>query len=194
VIRTIDTLSNWIGRCERGLVRVLVLALPVMILVNVAGRALRAPIYWMDELAVLSMVWLAMLGLSLTIRSRDAVAVTILQDALPPAAVKVLRMSADALTLLFALALLVLCYLWFDPVLLISVDFDLDRFAAESFNFIYQEPTVTLGVPKFWFWLIVPVAAFDTSIHALANLLRTLTAPAPTVAAERETAAAAAGE
>jgi TRAP-type C4-dicarboxylate transport system permease small subunit len=194
VVKAINTLSDWVVRGERGFVRVAVLALPVMILANVIGRALRSPIYWMDELAVLTMVWLAMVGLSLTLKTRDAVAVTMLQDAVAPALVKLLRIAVDLITLGFGLALLYLCYLWFDPLLLMQVNFNLADFAAETFNFMYEEPTATLGIKKFWFWLVVPIAALTTSIHALANLLNTLAEPAAAVAAEREAASAAGAE
>jgi TRAP-type C4-dicarboxylate transport system permease small subunit len=177
-------LSDRIGRCERAFARALVLALPLMILANVAGRALRSPIYWVDELAVLCMVWLTMIGLSLIIRTRDAVAVTMLLDALPAHSLKPMRVAVDVITLGFALALLYLCYLWFDPVLLVRVGFDAEAFAADSFNFMYDEPTATLGVKKVWFWLIVPLAAFTTSVHALANLLKTLSESTAAAAAE----------
>lgn len=175
----IRTLSNLIGRAERGALRTLVLVLPLMILVNVAGRALKAPIFWLDELAVLTMVWLAMLGLSVTLQTREAVSVTLLTDAVPEAARRLLRCAADLVVLGFAVALLVLCWLWFDPLSLWGHGFDFDGFAGESFNFVYQEPTATLGVPKFWFWLILPLVAFTSSIHALANLLDSLRAPHP---------------
>ncbi|MHB0777118.1 TRAP transporter small permease [Halomonas sp. WWR20] len=173
----IRALSHLIGRGERAALRALVLVLPLMVLVNVAGRALKAPIFWLDELAVLTMVWLAMLGLSVTLQTREAVAVTLLTDAVPDAARKLLRCSADLVVLGFAVTLLVLCYLWFDPLTLWRSGFDFDAFAARSFNFIYQEPTATLGVAKFWFWLILPLVAFTSSIHALANLLDSLRAP-----------------
>lgn len=175
----IRALSNLIGHSERAALRALVLILPLMILVNVAGRALKAPIFWLDELAVLTMVWLAMLGLSVTLQTREAVAVTLLTDAVPETACKMLRCTADLVVLGFAVALLVLCYLWFDPLSLWRHGFDFDAFAAQSFNFIYQEPTSTLGVAKFWFWLILPLVAFTSSIHALANLLDSLRAPLP---------------
>lgn len=173
----IRMLSDLIGRGERMALRVLVLVLPLMILVNVAGRALKMPIFWLDEMAVLTMVWLAMLGLSVTLQTRDAVAVTLLTDAVPHGVSKWLRRTADLVVLGFAVALLVLCYLWFDPLTLWRHGFDFGAFSAESFNFIYQEPTATLGVPKFWFWLILPIVAFTSSIHALANLIDSLRTP-----------------
>lgn len=175
----IRALSNMVGRAERAALRALVVVLPLMILANVAGRALKTPIFWLDELAVLTMVWLAMLGLSVTLQRREAVAVTLLVDAVPEAVSKVLRCASDLVVLGFSVALLVLCYLWFDPLALWRNGFDFDAFAADSFNFVYQEPTATLGVPKFWFWLILPLVGLTSSIHALANLLDSLREPHP---------------
>lgn len=173
----IEALSNGFARVERGAVRLLVVALPIMILVNVFGRFFKAPIFWLDELAVLMMVWLAMLGLSITLKSRDAVAVTLLTGAVPPTARKVLQLISDLVVLGFCVALIALCYHWFNPLLLMHSDFNIETFAADSFNYIYQEPTETLGVPKFWFWLILPVVSVTSSVHALANLLRTCRTP-----------------
>lgn len=170
----IRALSNTIGRAERAALRVLVVILPLMILINVASRALKVPIFWLDELAVLTMVWLAMVGLAVTLKTREAVAVTLLIDTVPKNVSNVLQCAADLVVVGFAVALLVLCYMWFDPLALWRNGFNVDAFAADSFNFVYQEPTATLGVPKFWFWVILPLVALTSSIHALANLLDSL--------------------
>ena len=78
---------------------------------------------------------------------------------------------ADAVLLGFAVALLVLCWTWYDPVALVRAGFDSDRFALETFKFIYTEPTNTIGIPKYWVWLAVPAMSTGMSIHALANLV-----------------------
>lgn len=178
MVKAITTLSDRIAQAERALVRLIALALPLMVLANVAGRAMRNPIYWMDELSILLMVWLAMIGMSLTLKTRDAVAVTMLVDAVPPLLMKAMKILTDLLVLVFGIALLVLCYRWFDPLTLMRLGFDTREFSGQTFNFMYQDTTATLGVAKFWFWLVVPLAAFTTSVHALSNLLQTLAAPA----------------
>jgi TRAP-type C4-dicarboxylate transport system permease small subunit len=180
MVKAITAMSDWIARAERGLARAIVLALPLMILANAAGRAVRSPIYWMDELAILTMVWLAMIGMSLTLKTRDAVAVTMVVDVMPPAVMKAMKAVIDALVLVFGVALLVLCYRWFDPLMLMRVGFNIREFSGETFNFMYQDTTATLGIPKFWFWLVVPLTGLTTSVHALSNLLQTLALPAAT--------------
>ena len=194
MVRAITSLSNWIAGIERLVVRVIVIALPLMILANAAGRALRTPIYWMDELAILSMVGLAMIGMSLTLKSRDAVSVTMLVDAVPVMLMKGMKIVVDALVLTFGIVLLVLCYRWFDPVTLMQTGFDTEAFSGETFNFMYQDTTTTLGMKKFWFWLVMPVVAFSTSVHALANFLRTVITPAATLKTEASTATAGGAE
>lgn len=174
MIRVLSGLSNGVGLAEGWLCRLLVAALPVMILVNVFTRALGRPIYWMDELAVYTMVWFAMVGLSLTLHNRDAVAVTLLRDAVPPTLRWIFAILIDLLVLAFTLALLVLSWMWFDPVGLWRAEFDFPEYAASSFNYIYQEPTATLGLRKVWFWLVIPLIATTAGIHALANLACTL--------------------
>ena len=178
MLKIVASVSDGIERVERLLVRVIVLALPIMILANATGRALRSPIYWMDELAILTMVWLAMIAMSLTLKTRDAVAVTMLLDMLPPAVMKALRLAVDSLVLSFGLVLLVLTWHWFDPLTLMRLGFDTRAFSGETFNFMYQDTTATLGIPKFWFWLVVPISALCTSIHALSNLIDTFKRPA----------------
>ena len=178
MLKIITSLSDSIAQAERSVLRLIAIALPLMVLANVAGRAMRNPIYWMDELSILLMVWLAMIGMSLTLKTRDAVAVTMLVDAVPPLLAKAMKILIDLLVLLFGIALLVLCYRWFDPMTLMRLGFDTREFSGETFNFMYQDTTNTLGMKKFWFWLIVPVAAMTTFVHALSNLLKTAATPA----------------
>lgn len=177
MLKSIAVLSHGIERIERMLIRVIVLALPLMILANAAGRALRSPIYWMDELAILTMVWLAMIAMSLTLKTRDAVAVTMLIDVAPSRLVKVMKVTVDLLVLAFGLIMVVLSWYWFDPLTLMQFGFDTREFAGETFNFMYQDTTSTLGLQKFWFWLVVPISALCTCIHGLFNLTQTLARP-----------------
>ena len=77
----------------------------------------------------------------------------------------------DLLILSFAAGLFVMCLKWYDPIGLIRYGFDFEEFAAGTYNFIYQEPTNTLGISKIWIWLIVPIVSLSMMLHALANLL-----------------------
>jgi len=117
--------------------------------------------------------------------TRDAVAVTLLAGAVPDRVWWVCSVLADAIVLVFAVLLLVLCWFWFDPVGLWEAGFDVAAFSGDTFNYIYQEPTTTLGVPKFLFWMIVPIVSVTMAVHAASNLASTLASSAAAVVEER---------
>ena len=64
-----------------------------------------------------------------------------------------------------------ICLRWFMPLELARAGWDTKVFQAATFNFIYAEPTNTLGIPKVWVWVIVPVFTAGAFVHSLANLV-----------------------
>jgi TRAP-type C4-dicarboxylate transport system permease small subunit len=170
-MRWVSRLSNAILRVEKRLITFLAGALVVLILVNIVTSAARAAIFWGDELAIYLMVWMTLIGASAMLRMRAGVAITLLTDSLPASLRRVVFKIIDAILLFLVVALLILCWQWYDPAALIESGFDLDAFAEATFKFVYAEPTSTLGVKKFWVWLAVPLMAAAMTIHAIANLL-----------------------
>lgn len=169
--RIARAVSGGIVRIEIALAGLLAASVAGLILLNVATRTAGAALFWVDELAIYAMVWMAFIGASITIARRSGVAVTILTDALPPPLGRAVARLIDLIVLAFSAFLLWLCWGWYDLQTLAALDFSLDAFTGETFNFMYREPTQTLGIPKYWVWLIVPLAAFTMSVHALSNLL-----------------------
>ena len=151
-------------------------ALVLLILLNIITRALNAALFWVDELAIYCMIWMALIGASAMLRLRLGIAVTLVADLLPVPVQRAIARLVDAIVLVFAITLLVLSWQWYDPVALLQSGFDVDAFAQATFKFIYSEPTNTIGIPKYWVWLAVPLMAVAMTIHALANLLE---GPAP---------------
>lgn len=171
IFRWLTRISNALLALEKRLVVLLVAALLSLILLNIVTRELQAALFWVDELAVYAMVWMAFIGASAMVRMRTGVAVTLVADLMPPALQRALARLVDAIILVLAITLLVLCWLWYDPIALARSGFDFERFAETTFKFIYGEPTSTIGIPKFWVWLAVPVMAIGMTVHALANLV-----------------------
>lgn len=171
MMRFVSRASNAVLSLEKGLLTALAGALVLLILLNIVTRAAGAALFWVDELAIYSMVWMALIGASAMVRMRSGVAVTIVIDLLPRPLRRVALRVVDAILLVFAITLLVLCWQWYDPAALFAAGLDLDVFAENTFKFIYVEPTSTLGIRKFWVWLAVPLMAFGMTLHALANLL-----------------------
>ncbi|GAP35643.1 TRAP transporter small permease [Piscinibacter sakaiensis] len=166
--------SGAVLRVERWLILALMALLMVLILVNVATRYTGMPIYWIDEAAVYSVVWLTFVGGSAMTRLRMDFAVTLLTDKLGAAGARLFRLAAGAGVLLFGLAMLWMCWIWMDPVGIARAGFDAKAFAGTTFNFLYTERTQTLNWPTWLLQTILPLFASTLSLHAAANLVEDL--------------------
>jgi len=170
-MKTLHAVSAAIAKAELALACGFGLLIALLILLNVATRTAGTSIFWIDEAAIASMVWMALLGASASVHYRSSVAVTLLPDSLPPGAAFAAGKLVDGLVLAFFVILLVLTFRWFDPIAFATAGFSKEDFSAATFNFIYAETTTTLGFPKYWLWLVMPLFAIGAVIHALANLL-----------------------
>ena len=165
--------GRWL-RLEHVAIQGLMFLLAALILLNVATRYAGRPIYWIDESAVYSVVWLTFIGASAMTRMRLDFAVTMLTERFSERGAAIFRIIATLGVLLFGIGLLVMCWLWLDPVGIAQAGFDAREYAGQSFNFIYTERTQTLNWPTWVIYLIMPLFALSMSLHALANLFEDL--------------------
>ena len=175
-VRWAMALSTAVLRVERAALTVLMGLLVLLILLNVVTRYSGTPIYWVDEAAVFTMVWLTFVGASVMTRLRMDFAVGLVSDQLPPGGAKVLKVIATLGVLVFALALVWMCWLWMDPRGIAAAGFNAKDYAEASFNFIYTERTQTLEWPTWVLQLILPIFSLTLTVHAFANLLEELEA------------------
>ena len=175
-VRWAMALSTAVLRTERAALTVLMGLLVLLILLNVVTRYSGTPIYWVDEAAVFTMVWLTFVGASVMTRLRMDFAVGLVSDQLPPGGAKVLKVIATLCVLVFALALVWMCWLWMDPRGIAAAGFNAKDYAEASFNFIYTERTQTLEWPTWVLQLILPIFSLTLTVHAFANLLEELEA------------------
>lgn len=175
-VRWAMALSTAVLRTERAALTVLMGLLVLLILLNVVTRYSGTPIYWVDEAAVFTMVWLTFVGASVMTRLRMDFAVGLVSDHLPPGGAKVLKVIATLSVLVFALALVWMCWLWMDPRGIAAAGFNAKDYAEASFNFIYTERTQTLEWPTWVLQLILPIFSLTLTVHAFANLLEELEA------------------
>lgn len=164
-----ERVSRTVARFEAWAAGLIVLAIFIILMGNVVSRALARPLIWSDELAVNLMAWAAFVGASLGLANRQHIAVTLLPDMLSPPGRRMMAVAVDAALLLFFAVFAVLLWQWFDPLTLWRAG-SLQAFSSESFNFIYEEPTVTLGIRKLWFWLILPVFCLTGGLHVLGSM------------------------
>ena len=175
-VRWAMALSTAVLRTERAALTVLMGLLVLLILLNVVTRYSGTPIYWVDEAAVFTMVWLTFVGASVMTRLRMDFAVGLVSDQLPPGGAKVLKVIATLGVLVFALALVWMCWVWMDPRGIAAAGFNAKDYAEASFNFIYTERTQTLEWPTWVLQLILPIFSLTLTVHAFANLLEELEA------------------
>lgn len=168
---TIQALSAALLAVERVAIMGLMFLLSGLILLNVVTRYTGMPIYWIDESAVYSVVWLTFIGASAMTRLRLDFAVTMLTERLPEGQQKIAKMIATGLVVIFGVALAVMCWLWMDPLGLAKAGFDAREFAGQTFNFLYTERTQTLNWPTWVLYLILPLFAVTMTVHGLANLV-----------------------
>ena len=161
--------AKW-ARIELTIAAALAASVTVLILLNVVTRSLGAALFWVDELAIYAMAWMTFLGASSALHFGHAVAVTILTDALPQAIRALTAVLVDVIVLSFALFMIWFCWRWFSPLELARHGFDVKAFQGATFNFIYAEPTTTLGIKKFWVWSVMWLFALGATLHSLANL------------------------
>lgn len=175
-VRWAMALSTAVLRAERAALTVLMSLLVLLILLNVVTRYSDIPIYWVDEAAVFTMVWLTFVGASVMTRLRMDFAVGLVSDQLPPGGAKALKVIATFGVLVFALALVWMCWVWMDPRGIAAAGFNAKDYAEASFNFIYTEHTQTLEWPTWVLQLILPIFSLTLTVHAFANLLEELEA------------------
>lgn len=173
-VRLVLATSATVLKVERLLIVLLMGMLLILILLNVVTRYSGASLYWVDESAVFSVVWLSFIGGSAMTRLRLDFAMTMLTDKLSPSWARRAKVAAGLLVVLFALSLAGMCWLWLDPVGIAQAGFDAKKYAASAFNFVYTERTQTLNWPSWVLYLIVPAFSVSLFIHGLANVVEDL--------------------
>lgn len=170
-VRAVLATSKTTLTIERWLITGLMFLLTFLILLNVVTRYSGASLYWVDESAVYSVVWLTFIGGSAMTRLRMDFAVEMLTEKLSAKYKKVAKVIAGLGIAAFSIALAWMCLLWFDPIGYAQAGFEPKAFAAQSFNFIYTEKTQTLEWPSWIVYLIIPIFSITMIIHSIANLL-----------------------
>lgn len=170
-LRAVTAVSEALLVVERFAIGALMALLTGLILLNVVTRYGRVPLYWIDESAIFTTVWLTFIGASAMSRLRLDFSMTLLTERLPAVAVKAMRVLSTLCILGFGLALAAMCWLWMDPVGIASAGFDAREYSGATFNFLYTERTQTLNWPSWVVYLVMPLFAFTLMVHSAANLI-----------------------
>ncbi len=112
------------------------------------------PSSWTEELARYLMIWVGLLGACLAFEKKAHLGVDYFVGKFEPAGRKVLRLTALAVVLGFAIAALII-----------------GGWQLVSRTLELKQTTPTLGIPKGWIYLAVPVSGVFTVIFTLAQML-----------------------
>jgi TRAP-type C4-dicarboxylate transport system permease small subunit len=159
------------ARVELWCAALLAVCVTLLVLLNVVTRTAGNALFWVDELAIYAMAWMTFLGASAALHHRSSVSITLLPDIVPPGLQAVIRKIVDILIFAFALSMLWFCWRWYMPLELAKAGFDVTAFQGQTFNFIYAEPTSTLGVPKYLFWSVMWLFALGATLHSTMHLI-----------------------
>ena len=163
-------ISRALARIEAWFAGGLIALMLGVVLMNLAFRVAGRPLIWGDELAVNLMIWAALVGASLGLAHRQHISVDLISGAVGPGARWWLAVAVDLVLLGFFLTLGVLLWQWFDLPGLLAAG-SAEAHGASTFNFIWSEPTVTLGLRRVWFWLILPIFCLTGFVHVAAALV-----------------------
>jgi TRAP-type C4-dicarboxylate transport system permease small subunit len=172
--RATQRLSAAVALLERAALMLLMAGIAAFVLMNVLLRGAGITIAWADEMAVYSMILSGFIGASLMLRGRIDPAVLLLHEFTPERGLRLLRIVISVVCVAFGLILLYTTWLWFDPLGLARAGFDVPSFEMSTFNFVYTDVTPIMGLPTFWFYLVMPWFGLTVTIHALANLVEDL--------------------
>lgn len=170
-IPSLQRLSTGLARLESGAAGLMAVATLAITGIGAVARSLGAPLLWADEAAIAAMTWGAFLGASALFATRGHMAMDLLPDHLGPTGRRRLSVVSDLIVLGAFLGLSILLWRWFDLPGLIRTG-SAEALSQDTFNFIWLEPTQTLGIRKVWIWLVLPLFALGGTVHCLANLTR----------------------
>jgi TRAP-type C4-dicarboxylate transport system permease small subunit len=151
------TALSILRRAERALLAGILLVLSAAFVINIAVRSL-LPVYasafaWVDEFGVFALAWIVFLGLGLALERREHIAMTILQDGLPP------LVRAAVLTIIRVVGLAFSLYL-------AKLGVDIALFVRGS-----GQISPILNVSMFWLYAVVPVGFALLALRYLLALL-----------------------
>ncbi len=170
ILRSLQRFSNAVAATEAPLAGFLIAVVFGLLITNVVTRALTIPVYWIDELAIYAMIWSAFLGASFCLNKKSHIAVTLLADMVPRRFAGIFAVASNTLLVAFFLIFAYVLWRWFDPLTLMTSG-SLSGFSQATFNFMYEEPTTTIGFRKVWFWLILPVFCLTGLLHTVTALV-----------------------
>ncbi|WP_209123592.1 TRAP transporter small permease [Alkalihalobacillus sp. BA299] len=149
--------SDTIFKIEKVIVMILIIAMFLTLTAGVFFRYyLNSPLFWSDEFAIFTLIWLTFLGGNISIKRQQTAAVTILFDKLNKKSRKVVASVGFLIIILFCLLIVYYSIIW-----------------LSSPNIVLQKSN-SMQLPMIYPYLSVPIGFFFMSIHLVHLFLLSL--------------------
>lgn len=154
----LNYLSTKLAAIERLVCGLLIVAFTLLLMVNVVSRyVFDAPIFFAEELALLILVWMGYLAIAYSVSQDRQIGMSLVVDGLPEKTRTALSIVVDVIMLFISFVLLWPTFDWLQSS---SVEF---------------ARAVSLDVPKWPFYLVMPLFWVALIIHLLSQLAMKLT-------------------
>lgn len=142
MVALFKALSDWIYKLEKVLVNIILTVMLVSLVLGVFFRyVLNNPLQWSGEFAIFALVWVTFIGGSMSIKTKKAVAVTILTEKLKGTAQKIVIGIG-----LFACAVFTIFFSYLSIRWIMSPNILLQKTDSIQFPMIIPYSSVTIGI------------------------------------------------
>lgn len=150
----VGLISSKVAVFERVLCAVLISVFTAVLLANVISRYLfDSPLFFAEELALLLLVWMGYLAVSYSIHRSDQIGMSLLVDKLSARHKQLVAIVVDVILIVISGILFWAALTWMQS------------------SSVFFERAVTLNVPKWPFYLIIPLFWALMLIHLIDHLL-----------------------
>ena len=150
-------MSRWYEAIEDWVSGILTLAGLMVIVLGVFLRyVLKAPVTWTDEISRFLIIWGVLIGTSAALRDNRHIQVEFLYDIAPPWMKRFIDIFANAFGFMFCV------YLVYYGSILIHQ------------RFVSGQVTMSLGIPLWMIYLIIPLFGFILGIRFLQRFIKVL--------------------
>ncbi|WP_017729162.1 TRAP transporter small permease [Halalkalibacterium ligniniphilum] len=158
-VNVIGKLSDVVFKLEKLLVMVLITVMFVSLTAGVFFRYyFNSPLFWSDEIAIFTLIWLTFIGGSMSIKRQQSAAVTIFVDKLNEQYRKVVVTLGFLIILVFCIFLLCYSFIW-----------------LSSPN-IGLQTSSSIQIPMIYPYLCVPLGFLFMSVHSIHLFIQSLKA------------------
>lgn len=163
VLERLRAVVGWVSDkaalLERFLCAVLISVFTLVLLANVISRYLfDAPLFFAEELALLLLVWMGYLAVSYSVYRREQIGMGLVVDTLSEKNKRLVAIVVDLILIAISVILLWAALQW-----------------LQSSSIFFQR-AVTLNVPKWPFYLVIPLFWLLMLVHLIDHLLERVTA------------------